>query len=173
MPRKAPWAGFAAPQGGLAVLSLEIPLLQIWASESAVSAPLVISGSDKWACPSVAAVTTFTSLFTAQTLPGYLKVLIYAWIQSIFCSCLACERFIGKDIRGMAVWREASGTTKQQGICEPGGRGDRARPLSFPSAVGEPGEGHLPSRGAPHPSSVQVSRREQGQVDPARHVCCV
>lgn len=31
----------------------------------------------------------------------------------------------------MAVWREASGTTKQQGICEAGDRGIGADPCLF------------------------------------------
>lgn len=60
-------------------------------------------GTDGWACHTVATGTPLTSLFTVQTLPGYLKVLIYAWIQSIFYLCLAWEKFIGKSVRGMAM----------------------------------------------------------------------
>lgn len=53
------------------VLSLETPFLQIRPRPSALPAPFVTLGTDKWACPSVAVVAPSTSLFTAQTLPGY------------------------------------------------------------------------------------------------------
>lgn len=97
--RKAPWAGFAGTWGVPAVLSLEI-----WALESAVPALLTpLQAPTDGPATTVATGTPSTSLFTAQTLPGYLKVLIYAWIQSIFYQCLAWEKFIGKCVRGMAM----------------------------------------------------------------------
>lgn len=83
-----------------------------------------------------------------------------------FPTRLACEKFIGKDVRGTAVWKKASGTTKQQGVCEAGGS-IMGRPLTFPSAAREGSEGHSLVGVLSTPSFVQVSRREQGQSGPA------
>lgn len=47
------------------------------------------------------------------------------------------------------------------------GGGIMGRPLTFPSAAGEGGEGHSLVGVLPTPSFIQVSRREEGQSGPA------
>lgn len=62
--------------------------------------------------------------------------------------------------------RKLQGPQNSRVSWEAGG-GIMGRPLTFPSAAGEGGEGHSLVGVLPTPSFIQVSRREEGQSGPA------